>query len=52
MPWESKRARDLVSTLASELGAKDWKFEDYDDYYEWWVRYKAHLDKLVFSGGA
>lgn len=52
MPWESKRARDLVSTLASELGAKDWKFEDYDDYYEWWVRYKTHLDKLVFSGGA
>jgi glyceraldehyde-3-phosphate dehydrogenase (ferredoxin) len=49
MPWESKRARDLVSTLAAELGAKEWKFEDYDDYYEWWIRYKAHLDKLVFS---
>jgi glyceraldehyde-3-phosphate dehydrogenase (ferredoxin) len=49
MPWESKRARDLVSTLAAELGAKEWKFEDYDDYYEWWIRYKTHLDKLVFS---
>jgi glyceraldehyde-3-phosphate dehydrogenase (ferredoxin) len=49
MPWESKRTRDLVSMLAAELGAKEWRFEDYDDYYEWWVRYKAHLDKLVFS---
>jgi len=49
MPWESRRARDLVSSLATELGTKDWRFEDYDDYYEWWVRYKAHLDKLVFS---
>jgi glyceraldehyde-3-phosphate dehydrogenase (ferredoxin) len=49
MPWESKRARDLVATLARELGAKEWEFEDYDDYYEWWVRYKEALDKLIFS---
>ncbi|MEM0484859.1 MAG: aldehyde ferredoxin oxidoreductase N-terminal domain-containing protein [Pyrobaculum sp.] len=49
MPWESKRARDLVSTLARELGAKDWRFEDYDDYYEWWIRFKEALDKLTFG---
>lgn len=51
MPWESKRARDLVSTLARELGSREWSFQDYDDYYEWWIRFKEALDKLV-SGGA
>ena len=50
MPWESKRTRDIVSTLAAELGAKDWRFIDYDDYYEWWIKYKESLDKLLFSG--
>lgn len=49
MPWESQRARDVVATMARELGAKDWRFEDYDDYYEWWARYKEALDRLVFS---
>ena len=49
MPWESKRARDLVSTLAKELGAKDWQFTDFDDYYEWWTRFKEQLDRLVLS---
>ncbi len=44
MPWESKRARELVSTLARELAGE--KFE-YDDYYEWWVRFKNALDRLI-----
>lgn len=46
-PWESKRAMDVVSTMARELGAKDWRFESYDDYMEWWRRYKDSLDKLL-----
>ncbi|MFN3804446.1 MAG: aldehyde ferredoxin oxidoreductase N-terminal domain-containing protein [Pyrobaculum sp.] len=46
MPWESKRARELVSTLAMEVGAGV-KFENYDDYYEWWIRFKEELDRLV-----
>lgn len=50
MPWESKRARDLVSTLARELGSKEWQFQDYDDYYEWWIRFKDALDKLISEG--
>ncbi|MEM1636894.1 MAG: aldehyde ferredoxin oxidoreductase N-terminal domain-containing protein [Pyrobaculum sp.] len=49
MPWESKRTRDLVSALAKELGSKEWRFEDYDDYYEWWIRFKEALDKLILA---
>ncbi|MEZ0248193.1 MAG: aldehyde ferredoxin oxidoreductase N-terminal domain-containing protein [Thermoproteus sp.] len=46
-PWESKRAMDVVSTMARELGAKDWKFDSYEAYMEWWRRYKDALDKLL-----
>ncbi|MEM3325922.1 MAG: aldehyde ferredoxin oxidoreductase C-terminal domain-containing protein, partial [Thermoproteus sp.] len=46
-PWESKRAMDVVSTMARELGAKDWKFDTYEAYMEWWRRYKDALDKLI-----
>ena len=46
-PWESRRAMDVVSTMARELGAKDWRFDSYDAYMEWWRRYKEALDKLI-----
>lgn len=46
-PWESRRAMDVVSTMARELGAKDWKFDRYEEYIEWWRRYKNSLDKYL-----
>jgi glyceraldehyde-3-phosphate dehydrogenase (ferredoxin) len=49
LPWEGRRTRDLISTLASELGAREWRFAEYEDYYEWWMRFKSRLDQLVFS---
>jgi glyceraldehyde-3-phosphate dehydrogenase (ferredoxin) len=45
--WESKRAMDLVSTMCRELNSKDWKFERYEDYVEWWKRFKESLDKYL-----
>lgn len=50
-PWESRRAADVVSTMAKELGAKDWRFESFEDYLEWWRRYKESLDKLLGLAG-
>jgi glyceraldehyde-3-phosphate dehydrogenase (ferredoxin) len=44
VPWESERARDLVSTMAREVGSREWAFEDYEQYLEWWRRFKATLD--------
>jgi len=46
-PWESRRAMDVVSTMARELGAKDWRFDAYETYLEWWRRYKDALDKIL-----
>ncbi|MFP3237580.1 MAG: aldehyde ferredoxin oxidoreductase N-terminal domain-containing protein [Caldivirga sp.] len=45
--WESRRAADVVSTLAREVGSKEWRFEGWNDYVEWWNRYKAALDKML-----
>ncbi len=45
MPWESRRARDVVSTMAREIGSKDWGFEDYEDYINWWRKFKVTVDK-------
>lgn len=47
MPWESSRAADVVSTLAKEIGSKEWVFESKGDYDEWWRRYKVALDKAL-----
>nr|MCG2892928.1 aldehyde ferredoxin oxidoreductase [Vulcanisaeta sp.] len=44
VPWEGERARDLVSTMAREVGSREWTFEDYEQYIEWWRRFKATLD--------
>lgn len=44
MPWEGDRARDVVSTMAREMGSKEWTFEDYEQYLEWWRRFKATID--------
>ncbi len=43
-PWESERARDVVATMAKEIGSKEWIFEDYEDYVNWWRRFKATID--------
>jgi len=42
--WESKRAMDLISTMCKELNLSDWKFEKYEDYVEWWIKFKESLD--------
>ncbi|MCG2863331.1 MAG: aldehyde ferredoxin oxidoreductase [Vulcanisaeta sp.] len=44
VPWEGERARDLVSTMAREVSSREWTFEDYEQYIEWWRRFKATLD--------
>jgi len=49
-PWESERARDLVSTMAREVGSKEWSFEDYEDYVEWWRRFKGFVDAKLGVG--
>ncbi|ADY01081.1 glyceraldehyde-3-phosphate:ferredoxin oxidoreductase (GAPOR) [Vulcanisaeta moutnovskia 768-28] len=43
-PWEGERARDVVSTMAREVGSKEWSFEDYEDYINWWRRFKETID--------
>ncbi|WP_069807293.1 aldehyde ferredoxin oxidoreductase N-terminal domain-containing protein [Vulcanisaeta thermophila] len=44
-PWEGERTRDLVSTMAREIGSREWAFEDYEDYARWWGQFKETLDK-------
>lgn len=34
----------MVSTMAREVGSKEWRFEDYEDYINWWRRFKETLD--------
>jgi glyceraldehyde-3-phosphate dehydrogenase (ferredoxin) len=45
--WESRRAADVVSALAREIGSKEWEFKGWNDYVEWWNRYKATLDRML-----
>ncbi|GGP19332.1 aldehyde ferredoxin oxidoreductase [Thermocladium modestius] len=45
--WESKRTRDMVTTMASELGAKDWAGKD---PLEWYEKFKTAFDGLVYGG--
>lgn len=40
-----QEARDVVSTMAREIGSKDWGFEDYEDYINWWRKFKVTVDK-------
>jgi len=36
-----------VSALAREIGSKEWEFKGWNDYVEWWNRYKATLDRML-----
>ena len=47
MPWESERARDLVSTMAKEVGSREWTFEDYEQYIEWWRRFSTTVNSRL-----
>ncbi len=44
LPWEGERARDLISTLAREVSSREWVFRDFEDYVEWWRRFKITID--------
>ncbi len=46
-PWESRRAMELVSAIAREVGAKDWSFNTTEDYMRWWTTFKETLDSLI-----
>jgi len=47
MPWEGERARDLVSTMAKEVGSREWTFEDYEQYIEWWRRFSTTVNSRL-----
>ena len=52
VPWESRKAFDLIATIAGEMGATEWArriAEDPQAALEWWRRFKAELDKLLGS---
>ena len=48
MPWEGSRARDVVSSIARELGAPR-RFESAEDYLDWWRRFRRRVDEKVFK---
>ncbi len=33
-----------MATMAREIGSKEWAFEDYEDYINWWRKFKATID--------
>ena len=49
-PWESARTRDLLTTIAAEIGYQDWAerlMKDTKAHLDWWQRFKETLDKLI-----
>ncbi len=54
-PWETGRTRDLVATIAAEIGYRDWAermVKEPGAALEWWRRFREELDRLIgLSGG-
>ena len=49
-PWETARARDLLATIAAEIGYTEWAerlIKNPNAALEWWHRFKSTLDALL-----
>ncbi len=49
-PWETARTRDLLATIAAEIGYLEWAerlMKDPKAHLEWWRRFKDTLDTLI-----
>ncbi len=49
VPWESLKTMDIVATIASEIGVKEWegKVGDREVLLEWWNRFYTRVKEII-----